>query len=335
MPPTFGQPPIPLTQPRMGTLHFATGPLQPSLTRQRGSSPYSVAKLPCSVNPARLHDSRVVRPKSQVGRSRSSSSGAGAIPATCIARWRRISVMLSGWAGQPGMQTIGQVQARAPVPAEVVGNPHGAGRVVLHRRDAAVGRAGADCDDPRGVRSQPIDPVVGGDRLVVDRVGPEAAPVPVPAEGLVADRALDHQHEVAELVLLRRSPGLQKIVARGIGEDGVVQDHPRHTGDRLSDEVLEAGARRRGHGHGLAVTAKASRQPEDVNGPGFALTLPRSEFHRAGVLSFLGGSQPESFPPDDSLLRSISQGVGPLERPAGTETFRPRRPGGGEIGRFA
>ncbi len=35
MPPTFGQPPIPLIQPRTGTLHLTTGPLQPSLTRQR------------------------------------------------------------------------------------------------------------------------------------------------------------------------------------------------------------------------------------------------------------------------------------------------------------
>ena len=37
IPPTLGQPPMPLTQPRTGTLHLATGPLQPSLTRQRGS----------------------------------------------------------------------------------------------------------------------------------------------------------------------------------------------------------------------------------------------------------------------------------------------------------
>ena len=32
IPPTFGQPPIPLIQPRLGTLHFTTGPQQPSLT---------------------------------------------------------------------------------------------------------------------------------------------------------------------------------------------------------------------------------------------------------------------------------------------------------------
>ena len=35
IPPTFGQPPTPLTQPRIGTLHFTTGPLQPILTMQR------------------------------------------------------------------------------------------------------------------------------------------------------------------------------------------------------------------------------------------------------------------------------------------------------------
>ena len=39
MPPTLGQPPTPLIQPRWGTLHFAIGPLQPSLTRQRESLP--------------------------------------------------------------------------------------------------------------------------------------------------------------------------------------------------------------------------------------------------------------------------------------------------------
>jgi hypothetical protein len=38
MPPTFGQPPTPLIQPRLGTLHFTTGPQQPSLTRHFGES---------------------------------------------------------------------------------------------------------------------------------------------------------------------------------------------------------------------------------------------------------------------------------------------------------
>src|SRR6516162_4597578 len=47
MPPTFGQPPTPLIQPRLGTLHLTTGPQQPSLTRHLGE-PYSPAKSPCS-----------------------------------------------------------------------------------------------------------------------------------------------------------------------------------------------------------------------------------------------------------------------------------------------
>ena len=33
MPPTFGQPPMPLIHPRLGTLHLTTGPQQPIFTR--------------------------------------------------------------------------------------------------------------------------------------------------------------------------------------------------------------------------------------------------------------------------------------------------------------
>ena len=36
MPPTLGQPPMPLIQPRLGTLHLTTGPQQPSLTMHFG-----------------------------------------------------------------------------------------------------------------------------------------------------------------------------------------------------------------------------------------------------------------------------------------------------------
>ena len=44
MPPTFGQPPTPLIQPRLGTLHFTTGPQQPSFTMHFGE-PYSVGEV--------------------------------------------------------------------------------------------------------------------------------------------------------------------------------------------------------------------------------------------------------------------------------------------------
>src|ERR1700730_17559363 len=47
MPPTLGQPPAPLSQPGLGTLHLTTGPQQPSLTRHSGE-PYSLANVPSS-----------------------------------------------------------------------------------------------------------------------------------------------------------------------------------------------------------------------------------------------------------------------------------------------
>jgi hypothetical protein len=42
MPPTFGQPPTPLIQPRLATLHRTICPQHPILTRQVGV-PYAVA----------------------------------------------------------------------------------------------------------------------------------------------------------------------------------------------------------------------------------------------------------------------------------------------------
>ena len=36
IPPTFGQPPMPAIQPRLGTLQFTTGPQQPTFTRHLG-----------------------------------------------------------------------------------------------------------------------------------------------------------------------------------------------------------------------------------------------------------------------------------------------------------
>ena len=44
-PPTFGQPPMPLIQPRLPTLHCTTGPQQPSLTMHFGE--------PASCRPAK------------------------------------------------------------------------------------------------------------------------------------------------------------------------------------------------------------------------------------------------------------------------------------------
>src|SRR5262249_29149136 len=47
IPPTLGQPPTPFIQPRLGTLHWTTGPQHPSLTMQ-DFWPYAPAKSACS-----------------------------------------------------------------------------------------------------------------------------------------------------------------------------------------------------------------------------------------------------------------------------------------------
>ena len=54
---------------------------------------------------------------------------------------------------------------RFPLPAEIIGKAHRAGRIALHGVNAAVGRAGARGDDRPRFRRQPVDPVAGRDRL--------------------------------------------------------------------------------------------------------------------------------------------------------------------------
>ena len=52
-----------------------------------------------------------------------------------------------------------QAGLRFPVPAEIVGQPHAAGRIAFHGVDAAVGRAGAGGDDGQRLGRQPVDPL--------------------------------------------------------------------------------------------------------------------------------------------------------------------------------
>src|ERR1700737_5672342 len=52
IPPTLGQPPTPLIQPRFGTLHLTTGPPHPSFTMHLGE-PYPVERPPCCYHPLR------------------------------------------------------------------------------------------------------------------------------------------------------------------------------------------------------------------------------------------------------------------------------------------
>ena len=93
----------------------------------------------------------------------------------------------SGCTGQPGMLTIGRSAGGAEVPAEVVGQPHAAGRVAGHRVDAAVGRAGADRDHAPGLRREPVDPPVQRQRLAGRQVVAERRPIALAVDVLVRD----------------------------------------------------------------------------------------------------------------------------------------------------
>ena len=99
-----------------------------------------------------------------------------------------------------------------PVPAQVVGHAHGAGRVARHGVDAAVGRAGADGQDRRRLGRQPVQPLVGRHRLAGGRVVAEAAPVALGLDRLVRDRALDDEHERVEFAAVGLVPPLDEVV---------------------------------------------------------------------------------------------------------------------------
>ena len=175
-----------------------------------------------------------------------------------------VSVIASGWTGQPGRLISGAPASRDEAVAEVVAQAHRARRVVAHRGNAAVGRARAERHHDRGARRQPVDPRRRGDRLALV-VDSEAAPVPLAVDLLVRDRALDDEHERIELAARGGMPGAQVVVADVVGEQRVVERDARLPGDRAAQQLLEAragGGRQRDR---LAVAAEAARQPEHVD----------------------------------------------------------------------
>ena len=158
----------------------------------------------------------------------------------------------------------GQVGLRAPLPAEVVRHSHRPGGVVLHRRDAAVGGAGADRDHRRRLGGEPIDPLVDGDRLAVG-ADPEAGPVALAIDLLVAERSLDHEHERVELSLLGVEPRLHVLLA-GLEGDHLVVDHdPRHSRDHALNDVLEARVGGGRHGDRIPLARQPDRDPQDMS----------------------------------------------------------------------
>ena len=102
----------------------------------------------------------------------SSSGIMGARPTAMCSRYSRVSVMLSGWTGQPGTHTMGMPGTRPPIPPEVVGQPHAAGGISLpwrgfrrRRRRFRPRRTAQARGASRSIQSQVGDRLARGDRF--------------------------------------------------------------------------------------------------------------------------------------------------------------------------
>src|SRR6478672_13783327 len=156
-----------------------------------------------------------------------------------------------------------------PVPPEVVGDAHGAGRVAGHGVDAAVRRAGADRDQGGRLRSEPVEPLRRGHRLPGHRVVAEAAPVALVLDRLVRDGPLHDEHERLELAAVRFVPPLDEVVRALLRPALEVDQRPvdrdlRQPGQGTEDDLLDARLGGRGQGDGVPVAAETTVHPEDV-----------------------------------------------------------------------
>ena len=278
-----------------------TGPLQPSLTRQPRWSAGVRANSPCSANPARPQPCWTVRPNSHAGRPCSSTSIIGPAPARCSARCSSVSVMLSGCAGQPGTLTIGMSRRDAPPRTQVIAQPHRAGWVAPHRGDPAEGRAGAEGEHGGGTGREPVDPRAGGDRLARIRVEAERRPVPIAADLLVRDRALEHQDERVELACRGVEPRPHEVLAGLVGQQRVVDDERRRPGS-----ILGSGPRRSGCVAAVIATDSPSQPSPLVSQSTF--TGFRSPVSRSSVTRSVVEPSDEcvSRPVDDAPARARS-----------------------------
>src|ERR1700722_8164386 len=107
--------------------------------------------------------------------------------------------------------------------------------------DPAIGRARAARDHCQRPWGETIDPLAGGDRLPGRNVGSHRRPVPLLLDGLVRDRALDHENEGVELTVGGRVPRLDELLAVLECEDRVVEVDLGQTGNRSEEDVLDAG----------------------------------------------------------------------------------------------
>src|SRR5579863_4232160 len=118
-----------------------------------------------------------------------------------------------------------QSRFRLPAPTQVISQTHAAGGVPFHSMNSAVSGAGPDRDYRQRFGSQPVDPVIGGNRLIGLGIGSHRSPISFLLYLLVRDGALDHQNEGFELAFLGKIKMLHEVVAAFVSEDWVIQMH--------------------------------------------------------------------------------------------------------------
>ena len=165
---------------------------------------------------------------------------------------------------------------RLPAPAEIVRNPHGAGRVAGHGVDTAVRRAGPGSDDGRGLRSESIQPFGRRDRLAGGRVVAEAAPVTLVLDLLVRDRALDHQDERFEFATIRLAEPLEEVVLTTLWPALEIDQRPVHSdlrepGQRTKGDLLDARLGRSGQRDRVPVATETGIDPQHMDQRFFCL----------------------------------------------------------------
>jgi hypothetical protein len=139
--------------------------------------------------------------------------------------------------------------------------------------NATVGCAGPGSNDGPGFRSQAVDPIAGKDRLAGFLIGPKGRPVPVGLILFVRNRSFDHQNERGEVTCGCAMKRLQEVFAGLVGEAWIMEIYFGNPGYATEKNILEAWLRGRGHGNGIAVTAKSSGNPEHIHfGEGWRIT---------------------------------------------------------------
>ena len=159
---------------------------------------------------------------------------------------------------------------RLPVPAEVVGNSHRAGRVAGHGVDAAVRCARARRENRKRLRRETIEPLARRHRLIGVGVVPEPAPVALALDRLVRDGAFHDEHERLELAAVGFEEPFDEVVGAADRAALEVDERPVHRdlrqpGQRTERDLLDARLRRGRERDGVAVAAQSGVDPEHVD----------------------------------------------------------------------